>query len=153
MKIRFVCVGKLGNVHLKALAEDYRKRLDRMFDIEIVEVKDSDDRDGAARLAKEAERIRAAAEPLSECALWDERGEAMDSPGFGKFIAKLENQSAKRLTLIIGSSHGVSDDLKARIPRKLRLSSFTLTHEWARVIALEQLYRARCIQKNIPYHH
>ena len=153
MKIRFVCVGKLGNAHLKALAEDYRKRLDRMFDMEIVEVKDSDDRDGAARLAKEAERIRIAAEPLSECALWDERGEAMDSPGFGKFIAKLENQSAKRLTLIIGSSHGVSDALKAQIPRKLQLSSFTLTHEWARVIALEQLYRARCIQKNIPYHH
>ncbi|MEO6097049.1 MAG: 23S rRNA (pseudouridine(1915)-N(3))-methyltransferase RlmH [Fibrobacteria bacterium] len=153
MKIRFVCVGKIGNVHLKALADDYRKRLERLFDLEIVEVKDSDDRDGAARLAKEADRIRAAAEPLSECALWDERGDALDSPGFGNLITKLENGSAKRLTLIIGSSHGVADSLKAGIPRKLQLSRFTLTHEWARVLALEQLYRARCIQKNLPYHH
>ncbi|MDB5102790.1 MAG: Ribosomal large subunit methyltransferase [Fibrobacteres bacterium] len=153
MKIRFVCVGKLANPHLKALADDYRKRLDRVFDLEIVEVKDSDDRDGAARLAKEADRIRAAAEPLSECMLWDELGEAMDSRGFSVLLVKLENQSSKRLTMIIGSSHGVADSLKAEIPRKVQLSKFTFTHEWARVLALEQLYRARCIQKNLPYHH
>lgn len=153
MKIRLVCVGKLANANLKALAEDYRKRLERMCDMEIVEVKDADDKDGAARLAKEAERIRSAAAPLSECALWDESGEALDSPGFSKLIAKLENNSAKRFTLIIGSSHGVAEALKAEIPRKLQLSRFTFTHEWARALALEQIYRARCIQKNIPYHH
>jgi 23S rRNA (pseudouridine1915-N3)-methyltransferase len=153
MKLRLVCVGKLANVHLKALADDYRKRLERMCDLEIVEVKDSDDRDGAARLAKEAERIRAAAEPLSDCALWDEKGAGLDSRELSNLLVKLENNSAKRLTLIIGSSHGVADSLKAEIPRKLQLSKFTFTHEWARVLALEQLYRARCIQKNIPYHH
>lgn len=153
MKIRLVCVGKLANAQLKSLADDYRKRLDRMCEMEIVEVKDAQDRDGSARLEKEAERIRSAAEPLSECALWDETGEALDSRGFSKFIAKQEDHSAKRLTFIIGSSHGVAEALKADIPRKLQLSRFTFTHEWARVLALEQIYRARCIQKNIPYHH
>jgi 23S rRNA (pseudouridine1915-N3)-methyltransferase len=153
MKIRLVCVGKLANANLKALAEDYRKRLERMCDMEIVEVKDAEDRDGAARLAKEADRIREAAGSMSECALWDETGEALDSRGFSGLLVKLENNSAKRLTMIIGSSHGVADALKAEIPRKLQLSRFTFTHEWARVLALEQLYRARCIQKNIPYHH
>jgi 23S rRNA (pseudouridine1915-N3)-methyltransferase len=118
-----------------------------------VEVKDAQDRDGAARLDREAERIRAAAEPLSECALWDEKGDALDSREFSKLIAKLEDNAAKRFTLIIGSSHGVAESLKKEIPRKLQLSRFTLTHEWARALALEQIYRARCIQKNIPYHH
>ncbi|MDB5049254.1 MAG: hypothetical protein JWO30_2325 [Fibrobacteres bacterium] len=153
MKIRLVCVGKLANANLKALADDYRKRLERMCEMEIIEVKDAQDRDGASRLAKEAERIRAAAEPLAECALWDETGEALDSRGFSKLIGKMENASAKRFTMIIGSSHGVADALKSEIPRKLQLSRFTFTHEWARVLALEQIYRARCIQKNIPYHH
>ncbi|MEO7426027.1 MAG: 23S rRNA (pseudouridine(1915)-N(3))-methyltransferase RlmH [Fibrobacteria bacterium] len=153
MKIRLVCVGKLANAGLKGLAEDYRKRVERMCDFEVVEVKDAQDRDGAARLDKEAERIRAAAEPLSECALWDEKGEALDSPGFSKLIARLEDNSARRFTMIIGSSHGMAEGLKADIPRKLQLSRFTFTHEWARVLAMEQIYRARCIQKNIPYHH
>ena len=73
----------------------------------MVELKDAEAPDGAARLAKEAERIRAAAAPLSECVLWDERGEEMDSPGFSRFLEKMEGASAKRLTFILGSSHGV----------------------------------------------
>jgi 23S rRNA (pseudouridine1915-N3)-methyltransferase len=153
MKIRLVCVGKLANAPLKALAEDYRKRLERLCDLEIVEIKDADEPDGARRLAREAERIRAAVEPLSECLLLDETGEAMGSREFSKYLDQLENKSAKRLTLIIGSSHGVADELKAALPRKLQLSKFTLTHEWARTLTLEQIYRAFCIKRNLPYHH
>ncbi len=153
MKIRLVCVGKMSKGPLQALAEDYRKRLERLCELDIVEVKDGDEKDGAKRLAREGERIRIAAEPLSECILWDEGGESLGSREFSQWIDKLENKSTKRLTLIIGSSHGIADALKAAIPRKLQLSGFTLTHEWARALALEQLYRAYCIKKKIPYHH
>lgn len=153
MKIRLVCVGKLANPSLKALGEDYRRRLERMCELEIVEVKDAADRDGQSRLAREADRIRAASEPFSECALWDEAGDALGSREFALLLGKMENRSARRFTMIIGSSHGVAEQLKAEIPRKLQLSRFTFTHEWARVLALEQVYRAKCIQKNIPYHH
>ena len=89
MKIRLVCVGKLTSAPLKALAEDYRGRLKRLCDLEIIELKDADVPDGAARLAKEAERIRAAAQPLSECVLWDEVGEELDSRGFSKFMERI----------------------------------------------------------------
>lgn len=153
VKIRLVCVGKLANPSLKALGEDYRRRLERMCELEIVEVKDAADRDGQSRLAREADRIRAASEPFSECALWDEAGDALGSREFALLLGKMENRSARRFTMIIGSSHGVAEQLKAEIPRKLQLSRFTFTHEWARVLALEQVYRAKCIQKNIPYHH
>jgi 23S rRNA (pseudouridine1915-N3)-methyltransferase len=153
MKIRLICVGKVANAPLKALVEDYRKRLERLCDLEIIEIKDADDRDGAQRLAREAEKIRLVAEPLSECVLWDEAGIAQGSREFSKFIDKLENGSSKRLTMIIGSSHGVAAELKTDIPRKFQLSQFTLTHEWARALTLEQLYRAYCIKRNLPYHH
>lgn len=153
MKLRLVCVGKLANAAFKSLAADYLGRLERLCDLEVIELKDADAPDGAARLAKEAERIRAAAGSLSVCVLLDETGEEMDSRAFSKWLEKLEGQSAKRLTFIIGSSHGVDPALKREIPRKLALSRMTLTHEWARALALEQIYRAFCIKKNIPYHH
>jgi 23S rRNA (pseudouridine1915-N3)-methyltransferase len=153
VKLRLVCVGRMTNPHLKALAEDYFARLERMCDVEIAEVKDAKDRDGAARLAREAQNLREAAGPLADCVLWDERGEDLDSPAFAGWLAEREDRGAKRCTFLIGSSHGVDAALKREIPRMLRLSRFTLTHEWARALALEQIYRARCIQRNIPYHH
>lgn len=152
MKIRLVCVGKLAGP-CKALAGDYLGRLERLADLEMVELKDAEAPDGAARLAKEAERIRAAAAPLSECVLWDEKGEELDSVAFAGWLEKLEGASRKRLTMVIGSSHGVDPALKAGIPKSLALSRMTLTHEWARVLVLEQLYRACCIRRKLPYHH
>src|SRR3954454_2809020 len=109
MKLRLLCVGKLGNAQLKALAAEYQKRLERLCDLEIVELKDAEDRDGASRLAREAERIKAAAEPLSDCILWDETGDEMDSRAFSRFLEKLETGSAKKITFIIGSSHGIDE--------------------------------------------
>jgi len=109
----------MANPHLKALASDYLGRLERLCDLEVTEVKDAGDKDGAARLAKEAERLREAAGPLADCVLWDERGEDLDSPGFAKWLAEREDRGAKACAFLIGSSHGVADDLKAAIPRKL----------------------------------
>ncbi len=153
MKIRLVCVGKQSNAALRELALDYTKRLERLCDLEVVELKDASDPDGAKRLEKEAERIEAAAQPLADCVLWDETGEAMGSVEFSGFLTRQENASVKRLTFIIGSSHGIAPSLKNRVKRKFQLSRMTLTHEWARTLVLEQLYRAFCIKKGIPYHH
>lgn len=153
MKIRIVAVGKLSNSNLKALAEDYRERLRRFCDLEIVELKDAPGAEAEARLAREAEKIREAAEPLRDCVLCDEAGEEMDSKALSRFLEKRESASVKRLTFIIGSSHGLDAGLKQAVPKTLALSRFTFTHEWARVLLLEQIYRAHCIKKNIPYHH
>ena len=152
MKLRIVCVGKLGGAPLKAMQEDYLERLRRFCDLEIVEVKDAAGADAASRLAREAERLREAAGAPEECVLCDEAGEEMDSRAFNRFLERRES-AAKRLTFIIGSSHGVEASMKADYRKHLALTRMTLTHEWARVILLEQVYRAFCIRKNIPYHH
>ena len=155
MKFRIVCVGKLKNAPLRALAEDYAARLRHFVPVEIVELKDGKAADGASRLKEEAKSIREALEGksgagLKSSVLWDEKGGEMDTAQFAKF---LESKGGRNLDFVIGSSHGLDAGLKRDIPKHLRLSAFTFTHEWARALALEQIYRAFCLLRGHPYHH
>ena len=154
MKIRLICVGKMKNSSLRALAEDYAGRLPRFSPLEIIEVRDGKAADPVTRLAEEAKSIAAAFDKsgFQNAVLWDERGEALDTVGFSRFVEKALHKGAS-LDFVIGSSHGVDPDLKKKIPVHLKLSGMTLTHEWARALCLEQIYRAFCVLKNFPYHH
>ncbi len=155
MKIRLVCVGKMKNPALRALAEEYAGRLARFVAFEVVELRDGKAADGAARLAEEARTLEAALEKgagLANAILLDERGDAPDTPALARLLDKAMHR-APALDFVIGSSHGVDSALKRKIPVHLRLSSLTLTHEWARALALEQVYRGFCVLKGLPYHH
>ncbi len=153
MKIRLLSIGKMQNAQLKALVEEYADRLNHFCDFENVILKDGQEHEAGKRLAQEAKLIQTKMDAPSDTVILDERGEDMDSLQFCKWISEKENRATKRLTFIIGSSHGLAPEMKALIPKKLRLSRFTLTHEMAKLLLMEQIYRAYCIQKNIPYHH
>ena len=153
MKIRLICVGKMKNTSLRALASDYAERTQRFATLEVIEVRDGKSADAIGRLREEGQALREllggkGGKGFSHAVLWDEAGENLDTK---KFSALLERSAA--LDFVIGSSHGVAADLKKDIPRHLRLSSFTFTHEWARALALEQIYRAFCLLRGFPYHH
>jgi 23S rRNA (pseudouridine1915-N3)-methyltransferase len=157
MKLRLICVGKVKNPSLRALSEDYSSRIRRFASFEVLEVRDGKAPEGAARLREEAESIRRAlgrqgGGKFTHAVLWDERGEA---PTTRKFSGFLENALIGRpcVDFVIGSSHGVDAPLKEEIPRHFQLSAMTLTHEWARALALEQIYRAFCVLRGLPYHH
>jgi 23S rRNA (pseudouridine1915-N3)-methyltransferase len=155
MKIRLICVGKMKNAPLRALAEDYAGRIERFAALEIVELKDGRAADAVSRLAEEAKAIEAAlmkGAGFRNAVLWDERGDAPDTLAFSRFVDKGLQKGAS-LDFVLGSSHGVDPELKKKIPAHLRLSAMTLTHEWARALALEQVYRAFCVLKGFPYHH
>lgn len=158
MKIRLICVGKMKNSALRTLAEDYAGRIPRFAPIEIVEVRDGRAADPVSRLAEEAKAIAAALDPSGKgsgyrnAVLWDEQGKALDTEGFSRFLETSMHKGAS-LDFVLGSSHGVASDLKQKIPVHLRLSAFTLTHEWARALALEQIYRGFCLLRGLPYHH
>ena len=158
MKIRLVCVGKMKNPALRALADEYAARIGRFATFEVVELRDGKASDGAARLAEEAKALAAALDRSNGGAgfvnaiLLDERGDAPDTPALARQLDKAMHR-APALDFVIGSSHGVDSDLKKKIPAHVRLSSLTLTHEWARALALEQVYRAFCVLKGLPYHH
>ncbi len=155
MKIRLVCVGKMKNPALRALAEEYAGRIGRFVAFEVVELRDGKARDGAARPAEEAKALAAALEKgagFANAFLLDERGDAPDTPALARLLDKAMHRAAA-LDFVIGSSHGVDPALKAKIPVHMRLSSLTLTHEWARALLLEQVYRGFCVLKGLPYHH
>ena len=153
MKIRILTIGKMQNAHLKALVDEYTDRLQHFCEVEHLVLKDGQEIDPEKRLAQEAKLLKAKIESAQDTILLDERGEDMDSKAFSNWLVDKENRSTKKITFIIGSSHGIADEIKASIPKKLRLSRFTLTHEMAKLLLMEQLYRAYCIKKNIPYHH
>jgi 23S rRNA (pseudouridine1915-N3)-methyltransferase len=156
MKIRLICIGKMKNAPLQALAADYAGRIKHFTPFEIVELKDGKASDANVRLTEEAKAIRQALEAKggigAGAVLWDEKGDALDTAGFAKFLER-EARRGGTLNFIIGSSHGVEAELKKEIPKSLRLSAMTLTHEWARALALEQIYRAFCLTRGFPYHH
>ena len=156
MKIRLICIGKMKNAALQALVEDYAGRIGHFVNLEIVELRDGRAADAKVRLTEEAKAIRLAVETkgggFAGAVLWDEKGLALDTAGFSEFLEKQALRGGV-LTFIIGSSHGVDAALKKEIPKHLRLSAFTLTHEWARALTLEQIYRAFCLQRGFPYHH
>jgi 23S rRNA (pseudouridine1915-N3)-methyltransferase len=157
MKIRLICVGKMKSAPLRALAEDYAARIRRFAPIEVMELKDGKASDAVSRLAEEAKAIEAVLRDgkgagFRNAVLWDERGDSPDTPAFARFLDK-GLQQGPSLDFVIGSSHGVDPELKKKIPAHLRLSALTLTHEWARALSLEQVYRAFCVLKGFPYHH
>ena len=167
MKIRLICVGKMKNTALRALTTDFGDRVSHFAPLEIVELRDGKAADPVARLAEEAKSIAAGlgggksggskqgtanGKFPPNTVLLDERGEALDTAGFSRFLERAAHKGPV-LDIVLGSSHGIDPDLKKAIPTHLRLSSMTLTHEWARALLLEQVYRAYCLQKGFPYHH
>ena len=85
--------------------------------------------------------------------LLDERGKDVDTPGFAKLLAAHEQQGTKRLVFVIGGAFGVSDEVAKRADITLSLSSLVFPHMLARLILVEQLYRAQSILEGGKYHH
>ncbi len=83
----------------------------------------------------------------------DETGKEFDSRAFAKKIQTFYNAGHKRIVFVMGGAYCLSEDIKKRASLTLSLSSFTLPHELARVVFLEQLYRAHTILKGEKYHH
>ena len=85
--------------------------------------------------------------------LFDERGETPDSVQFAKKLEKIMNSGKKRTLFIIGGAYGVGQDVRSRANVTISLSSMVMNHLVAEIVALEQVYRAFTILKNLPYHN
>ncbi|MED5362558.1 MAG: 23S rRNA (pseudouridine(1915)-N(3))-methyltransferase RlmH, partial [Bacteroidota bacterium] len=84
---------------------------------------------------------------------FDEKGKQMDSKTFSQFISKQTMLKSGTLVFCLGGAYGFSESLRKRAKRMVSLSPMTFPHQLARVIALEQLYRAYTIINHHPYHH
>lgn len=138
--IRILAVGKLKSRETAALCERYLERIRPWAACEVTELKDQDpEREGRAM----AERAGAGELVIA----LDERGEGMTSRAFAELLA-----SHGSPTFLIGGPDGLGDAARARADRTLRISDFTLPHELARLLLVEQIYRGLAIQRGHRYH-
>ena len=151
--VRLLCVGKLKTPFWREAAAHYAQRLGRWRRVELVEVRDGEAALApAGRSAQEGQRLLEALGATAGAIALDEGGEALDSPGLAALLRRLDEQ-ALRPAFVIGGPFGLSPEVLAACPRRLSLSAMTWPHELARVLLLEQLYRAECILRKVPYHH
>ena len=138
-RIRILAVGKVRKGWVSEGVALYLKRLPGL---EVVEL-----RDGG--MAREAEVISAALRPEERLVVLTEEGQTFPSTAFAQ---RLEGSGSERLAFVIGGADGIDPALKARASWRLSLSPMTFPHELARLLLLEQLYRALSIQQGSPYH-
>jgi len=141
VKIRLLSVGK-DKGPTAELAREYAERIRRFADLDIVELR-------ADGIAREGEALLAKA--LGELWALDERGVSLGSPQLAQRIGKLRD-SAQPLTLCIGGDEGLAQPVREAARFVWSLSPLTLPHRLARVVALEQIYRAFEILRGGPYH-
>jgi len=150
MKIRFIWPGKTKDEHLRALIDEYLKRLRRFVRWELIETREVGGSDPAS-IEKESRRLLEALPSGSMTVLLDVDGSDWSSHELADELKRWENDSVKEVAMIIGGHGGVSTEVAARAQKRWRLSRLTLTHEMARVLAVEQIYRAYTINRGLPY--
>jgi 23S rRNA (pseudouridine1915-N3)-methyltransferase len=140
MRIRLLMLGKTRRPEMRAILDDYVKRISRSCPVEITEV-----RDGSAALKKlDADRAATAV-------FLDAAGKHYDSDALAKWLGELRDRGTRELIFLCGDADGFPDSLRQRAHHKLSLSAMTFSHELARVMLAEQLYRAFAILSGSPY--
>ena len=152
MKLHFVWIGKTRDRHCAALIDDYLGRIARFATLEVSELKQRRGGDEKRVIAAESEKLIAAVERDDFVILLDENGREFSSPEFAEFIGHQRQAGVKRLAFVIGGFAGVSQEVKQRADVQLALSRMTLTHELARLVLVEQIYRAFTLLAGLPYH-
>src|SRR5262245_60371508 len=150
MRIRFIWPGKTKDERLRSLIADYLKRLQHFARCEVVETREGGGADRASR-QKESERLLEAIPERSVAILLDLGGIEWSSTELAAELQRWENESVKELAVVIGGQDGVESEVTDRAQKRWRLSRLTLTHEMARVVCVEQLYRAYTINRGLPY--
>jgi 23S rRNA (pseudouridine1915-N3)-methyltransferase len=140
MRICLLMLGKTRRPELRTVIEDYAKRLSHHAPTEILEVRN------AAAALKKLDADRAATAVLLDAA-----GKNLDSTAFAKWLGAHRDRGLRELIFLCGDADGFPDELRQREREKISLSAMTFSHELARAMLAEQLYRAFAILSGSPY--
>lgn len=138
IKIKILSVGKTKDSWLEEALGDYFKRLRGQIDFDCIWVKSD-------------EQLVQLAQKESSLICLDPSGKEMNSPEFAAFFEKEVEKEGARLTFVIGGAEGLPKNLREYHPL-VSLSHLTFTHQIARLILVEQIYRAFTLLKGVPYH-
>ncbi len=155
MKLKIVVVGRPGTLLAEAIAE-FEARAARYWTLEVVEVKAEKASKGKTEKDvqdAEGERLLAKVPAESQIvALTRQGGDAWSSARLARLLEERSLHAGPDLTFLIGGAFGLSEEVLRIAERRMRLSAFTLTHDIARLILTEQLYRVGTIVRGEPYH-
>lgn len=145
MKIELIYIGKKSSDYEDKISE-YKKRISRYIELSETRI-DSSDKIGEGK--KLIDKIKSDDYVI----LLDETGSDMSSLEFAELLDNRQNDSVRRVCIIVGGAYGVSDEIIIRANQKLRMSRMVWPHELARLMICEQVYRAYNILEGTPYHH
>ena len=149
LKIEIIAAGQLKRGPLFELCEEYIKRLTWQVTIITVESKHKDAKE---MQTDENKKIMGHLRSDSHVIVLDERGKSLGSVDFAKAIEKIQNSGKSHIQFVIGGASGLSDEVRKRANLVLGLGAQTWPHMLARVMLLEQIYRAQQILSSHPYH-
>ncbi len=155
--IKFIAVGKLKEKYWKDAFQEYAKRLTKYSKVELIEIdeeKISIENESMMKISKEkeGERILKKVANNDYVILFDVQGKMVDSVELAKKIQDLIDKGNANLCFVLGGSYGFSDEVYARSQSKISMSKMTFPHQFARIMAIEQVYRAFKINNNEKYH-
>ncbi len=157
MQVVLLAVGRLKNGPERELCARYAERFTRSgrgvaLDLVMREIDESGAKRAADRQHDEARLIAAACPADAALIAWDERGKALTSAGFAAELGSRRDQGQRSIAMAIGGADGLSPALRDKAALVLSFGQLTLPHQLARVLLLEQLYRAASILAGHPYH-
>lgn len=155
MKLAFVFVGGQKEAWLEELSDSYEKKLKYFCPTEIIRIKPSKQGRASAeqKLADETEALMKVIKKDDLLVVCDEKGEMLSSVKLSGKLVKMFERGRPRVVILIGGAFGFGSEIRDRADWLWSFSPLTLNHHLAQAVALEQVYRAFTIWKNLPYHN
>ncbi len=156
MILTLLVVGKTDEQFIREGIALYSQRLKHYIDfrLEVIpDIKKNRNMSEKQQKNEEARKIISRKSVSSELHIFDEKGKAMTSLMFADFLQKKMTSGIKELILVIGGPYGFSDEVRQTAVSEISLSPMTFPHQLARLLCVEQIYRAFTIIKGEPYHH
>ncbi len=152
MKIKIGWIGKTKEPAIQSLTEEYLKRISRYTTVEGVALRDEAALLKISGRSATAEASKTTNSGKSTLVVMDSRGKQFSSDEFAKFLGDYQDRNPLPLVFAVGPADGFTDAARNAAQHTISLGKMTLAHELARVVLLEQVYRAFTILKGHPYH-
>ena len=154
MKFKIIYISSAKNNNVEILVNNYIKKIKHLAEIDLFKIHNKNkSKKNKFNIDYLSNMIISQLSKNDINILMDEKGDTYNTIKFSKLIQKKFLYSSKKIVFIIGGAYGFNKELNKTIEKKISLSKFTFTHDMARLLLIEQIYRALTVIKNIPYHN